>query len=109
MSNNTEICRKHTSRFICSLAKGHSGPHGRSYRRKSDDPAKVKFGGPAAILRAQDHGGAGWHLVAGGERAENGSVSATYVVANLGSVSRDAAMAWDGRTVGEWLDSQVGR
>lgn len=31
--NWTGLCAKRTARFMCSLPKGHRGPHGRMYRR----------------------------------------------------------------------------
>jgi len=41
-SQRDSLCLKHCSRFICTLVKGHSGPHGRSYRRDDADHSKAK-------------------------------------------------------------------
>jgi hypothetical protein len=30
---HARICGKRTARFLCTLDAGHSGPHGRRYRR----------------------------------------------------------------------------
>jgi hypothetical protein len=38
MDNSTVcICGKRTARFLCTLDKGHKGPHGRRYRRTNKE------------------------------------------------------------------------
>jgi len=35
------MCGKRTAHFVCTLAAGHRGPHGRAYRRPASDPHNV--------------------------------------------------------------------